>query len=253
MGPGKASLWTKAGCWAWGHLARGMGHIEARCCLSNFGKYETWAKTRHLYGKATVNSLGGPKNWERQSLGDSLDWGKQCELCWWSLRFGACLPALWRKGSSEKQWPLPILLSGRKLPPPQFLLCCQTIQFFPICLWCLSSCCPCSGAQREWVRLSPCGQPFKRNCLRDQKPSFPSASISTGFYCPKLYGPLFLEPWAGEGVSCVRLGHLVPQAETSAAKISLSTFICHTCVWDQPFSRLCPFCESWCGCFFNFL
>ena len=53
---------------------------------------------------------------------------------------------------------------------PQPSLWCQTIHPRPhTCLWCLSICCPCSGAQRELsLSKSRCG-PFKRNCLGIQK------------------------------------------------------------------------------------
>ena len=38
----------------------------------------------------------------------------------------------------------------------QLLPWCQTLQFFPICHWCLSICYPRAGVQREWVWVSPC-------------------------------------------------------------------------------------------------
>ena len=43
---------------------------------------------------------------------------------------------------------------------------CSTLQFLPIYHWCLSSCYPSAGAQKEsiWVGDSVCGF-FKRNCL----------------------------------------------------------------------------------------
>nr|KAF6450428.1 hypothetical protein HJG59_008322 [Molossus molossus] len=70
------------------------------------------------------------------------------------------LPALWGKGSPKEQWPPPVHLSRRKLPlqpSPQ----CRTTQFFLLCLWCLSSCLPHAGAQREQVRGSLCVNPLK--------------------------------------------------------------------------------------------
>ena len=39
---------------------------------------------------------------------------------------------------------------------PQLLPWCQTFQLHPTCHWCLSSCSPRSGAQREWVKVSLC-------------------------------------------------------------------------------------------------
>ena len=71
---------------------------------------------------------------------------------------------------------------------PQLLSWCHKIQFLPICLWCLFSCCFCAGAQREWVWELP-GIPEVSSI----------ASIPTGFYREKLWHFLFLalEPWTG--------------------------------------------------------
>ena len=43
--------------------------------------------------------------------------------------------------------------------PPKFLP--DTFQFLPLCPWCLLSCCPTAGAQREWVQVSPCESPVR--------------------------------------------------------------------------------------------
>ena len=61
------------------------------------------------------------------------------------------------------------LLCGGRAQPRDNGLCspwCQTLQSLPVRHWCLSSCYPGSGAQREWVWLgeSVCGL-FKRYCL----------------------------------------------------------------------------------------
>ena len=56
------------------------------------------------------------------------------------------------EGSERRQWPLPTYLSRRKLSPSPR----QALQFLPVCHWCLSSCDPSAGAQREWVWISPC-------------------------------------------------------------------------------------------------
>ena len=39
---------------------------------------------------------------------------------------------------------------------PYLLLWCQTLHLLPVCHWCLSSCYPGTGAQRERVWISPC-------------------------------------------------------------------------------------------------
>ena len=81
-------------------------------------KFAAWAKLGHLYGRATGNGLGGPC----KSNGVGFQ-GINCEhslveltlLCWWRLKYCACLLALWGEGSKRKWWPLPALLSGRNL------------------------------------------------------------------------------------------------------------------------------------------
>ena len=49
-----------------------------------------------------------------------------------------------------------IYLSVWEKAVPQLLPWCQTLQFILACHWYLSSCYPGSGAQREWVWVSPC-------------------------------------------------------------------------------------------------
>ena len=70
-----------------------------------------------MYGKATATDLVGP-NLGGVEPQEFPGWGKQCEPDWWSLRYGIHLLALWlcvAEGSEEEQWPLPTILSGRKL------------------------------------------------------------------------------------------------------------------------------------------
>ena len=88
---------------------------------------------------------------------------------------------------------------------------CQTLQSFPVCHWCPSSCHPGVRAQREWVWVgeSMCGF-FKRNCLGGSAVSF-TDSILTGFRSQKLWWlmSLPLETWTrGPGVG---LGFLTPE------------------------------------------
>ena len=43
----------------------------------------------------------------------------------------------------------------------QLLSWCQTLQFLPVCYWCLSSCYSSAGAQREWVWASLCADSLR--------------------------------------------------------------------------------------------
>ena len=86
------------------------------------------------------------------------------------------------EGAAKEECPLPTLLSGRKLPPSG-LPWCWIIHLLPICLWCLSICCPSTEAQREWVWISS-----RVELPGTPEDSVPSASIPTGFYNQKLWG-----------------------------------------------------------------
>ena len=121
---------------------------------------------------------------------------------------------------------------------PQLSPWCQTIQFFPVCLWRLSI--PGAGANREWGRGSLWPGPLRGF---QQCPSS-TASICTGFYIQKLWGLMLLalEPWAGKPE--VGPGPLTPE-------ISLPIFIYHTWVWDQPIPHPCPSYQSGYGFIFN--
>lgn len=79
-------------CWAWGHLARSTGHTEDRCCL--FGVCEplrdfrkvcgmgAWAKTGHMYGKATSwwDSISGNHQGGGMMLAGLLESQIWCQL-----------------------------------------------------------------------------------------------------------------------------------------------------------------------------
>ena len=95
---------------------------------------------------------------------------------------------MWEGSGKQQQWPLPALLSGETCPPPQFLSWCRTIQFLPVCLWCLSTCCLCVGAQTESKSVHG---PFKRKYLGLQKFLSSTALIPTGFYSQKLWKLIF--------------------------------------------------------------
>ena len=80
--------------------------------------------------------------------------GKQWQAGLWRLRYGTCLLAVLGEASEMKQWPLPLLLSGKKLPL-QLLSWRLIIEFLPLCPWYLSNCCPRSRTQRKRVSVSP--------------------------------------------------------------------------------------------------
>ena len=165
-------------------------------------------------------------------------WGKQYEPDWWSLL------ALCGKASSKEQWPLPALLSERKLPL-QFFPWCWIIQFLPIYLWCLSSCCPHAGAQREWIWVSPCMGPL-RGSAWDSRSFHLSQSQSPLVFTTKSYGTGTLG-WGGLvwGWDPSLLGG------TSASQdISPSFYLPHIGVGPACFA-FCSSYNSWCGFFFN--
>lgn len=64
------------------------------------------------------------------------------------------------EGLKKAQWPLPELLSGRKLPL-QLSSWCQTMKFFSLCSWCLLNCCLSTGTQGNWVQVSPYMGPLR--------------------------------------------------------------------------------------------
>ena len=108
-----------------------------------------------------------------------------------------CLLALLGVGSETEHWPLPELLSGRKLLSSSCLMLDNSFPPrmslipFNLWLWHWSS---------EWVSPSKSVHgPVKRKCLGFQQFLSSTASISSGFYIQKLAGFIFLalEPWAG--------------------------------------------------------
>ena len=133
-----------------------------------------------LQSTCMVRKLGGAEPQGVTRVGQTEEPG------WCSLRYGACLPALWlcgrrsqKRNSDHCQNSLgkvaaQLLPGARQLGP-----------FFPICLGCLLVCCPHAGAQREWI------------CLGLQQFVFHSLN-PLWFLQPKLWQLLFLvlEPWA---------------------------------------------------------
>ena len=106
---------------------------------------------------------------------------------------------------------------------------CQSLHFLPVCHWCLLSCYPGAGAQREWVSL--CGS-FKGNCLGLQK--FLPLTLSLLVFAARSYRNLSSWLW-NPG-----LGGLVWVWETSLLRYPSRIFIHHMWVWDQPVLRTCP-------------
>ena len=76
----------------------------------------------------------------------------------WHLPSGSV--ALWGKVQKRDNGLCPPFSVWEKAVP-QHSPWCQILQFFPVCCWCLSSCYPVAGAQREWVWVSLCV-----DCLR---------------------------------------------------------------------------------------
>ena len=66
-------------------------------------------------------------------------------------RFCGSLGEGLRKGTVASSY-----LSVWEKAVPHLLPWCQIFQFLSVCHWCLLSCYPGAGAQREWVWVSPC-------------------------------------------------------------------------------------------------
>ena len=125
----------------------GWRFTEDDCCLMGFRKLWSMSQDQPFIRKVTVNSLGGPR---RSLTGVSADLhsgansvsqvdgisdkGPFCQLLKGGLKKGTMASAhlsIW-----EKTVP--------KLPT-----WCQTLQFPPVCHWCLLNCYPGAGPQRE--------------------------------------------------------------------------------------------------------
>ena len=180
----------------WLLLVPGLGQLNERyrahwiqmlLVWENLGKSEAYAGISHLYGKATGNSLGGPESWVGHSLWESPEWGKQCEPGWWNLSYCTCLPTLWLWGedSEKEQWPLPALLSGRKLSPSSRCDAGQLSSSLYVSD-AFQSAAPMLELRGRSPGKSVC-RPFKRSCLRLQQFLSSTASILAGFYCHKLW------------------------------------------------------------------
>ena len=91
-----------------------MGYSVARCilrpdasCFRDFRKVQSTRQERRFVWK--WKQLG----WVHKKGGANIV--SQVDK---RLKYGTCLPALWRWVSEKEQWPLPALLSGIKLPSP---------------------------------------------------------------------------------------------------------------------------------------
>ena len=68
-----------------------------------------------MYRKAIGNIVGGPESGLGQGLRESPVWAYSVRLMEFQIWF--LLADSVGKGSEKKQWPLPALVYGRKLPP----------------------------------------------------------------------------------------------------------------------------------------
>lgn len=225
--------------------------------LENLDKSEAWAKIGHLYGKATENSIGGPESWVGQGLRES-------PVCVWRETVLTRLmesqiwhlPALLGEGSSKEK--ASASTSVRKKAILQLSSWYQAIKFFPISLWCLSSCCcyphpttfSLPPAQRKWVRVRECMSPL-RGMLWTSADSVslsfnPRWFLQSEVMCTSLLSTGTL----GWGAWCATK---TPRSSgvTSTAKILLQVFICHIWMWDQPILCLWPSGQSPCGFFIS--
>ena len=153
------------------------------------GKSEAWTKTDHSYGKAPGNSLGGPARWW-VGVSGSHQGGANSE----SQVDGNSnmAPACWLRGCGERG-PRKGLMASVNTLVWEKSVWCQIIQLLPICLWCLSSCCPSTGAQSEWVSVSLCG-PSKRNTWDSRSLPLPQWQIPL-FFTARRYGDFSSWHW----------------------------------------------------------
>ena len=112
---------------------------------------------------------------------------------------------------------------------PQVSSWCPTLQFLPVCHWCLSSCHPGAGVQMGVSLSKSVCRFFKRNYLGLQKflwlsPCWFLQPEVMGTYLPGT-GILGWGTWCGRGTS-------------SFLSYSFQIFVHHTWVWDQPVLRL---------------
>ena len=116
--------------------------------------------------------------------------------------YDTCLLILWEKDSEKETWPLPAFLSGRKLPlwPSPW---CQTFLFLPMSLVSFDLLPQCWNSEGISLSKFMCG-PFKRNCLRLQKPSISLSHSSLRFLRSEVMRSSLpvefssLELWAGD-------------------------------------------------------
>ena len=97
-----------------------------------------------------------------------------------------------------------------KADSPQILSWCWTIQFLPVFLWCLLSCCCGAGAQSKWDWVSLWLGPLRGTAWNSRSLPLPWASVLANFYSPELQQLLFLalepldqdrESWCGAGTT----------------------------------------------------
>ena len=119
-----------------------------------------------------------------------------------------------------------VCLSVWKKAVPQLPPWCQTLQFLPLCHWCLASCYPRDAqAQRECVCVSSHAGSFQGNSW-DPRSFFHWLSIPMDFSSQKLWRLIFLVPeaWAGGSES----GAESPHSQNIPPKFLFTTHGCDT-------------------------
>ena len=153
---------ASAGHRATSQEVRGMQRLDA-VCLRVLRKVYSMSQDKPFIWKTLKTAWVGPKAGWGWASGYHHNGAKWCEPSLWTQIWHClsplcvCVEGEW---SAKEQWPLSALMSCRKLPH-QLSPLCQIIQFLPVCLWCLLSCCPNAITQRKWISVSLC-----MGCLR---------------------------------------------------------------------------------------
>ena len=165
------------------------------------------------------NMLGGPIICLRWNLWGSPGWANSSshvdEVSDMAPTCQSCGPMVigFRKGTMASA-----SLSVSEKDVPQLSAWCQTLQFLPICYWCLLSYYPSAGAQMKWLWVSPCVG-SSRGTAWDST-SFFHWLNPAGICIQKLTGLIFLALKPCVGGPGVRLRLFFP-------KISLQYFYPH--------------------------
>ena len=211
----------------------------------NLGKSEAWAKRSHSNGKPLETAGVCLKvGWAKASR--NYQGGANSEPGWWRLIvLASSSVALWEEGLSKEQWPLPALLSRRKLS--QALALMPDSSVLSICLWWLNLLPP------YWILegVSLCTGPLRGTARESSSSVFHSLNfhwfwVPNGNKSPaRSCGDLSFWHW-NPG-----LGDLVwgwdPLLLRYPAQFLSATRGCGT----SSIPRLCCFYQSWCNLFFS--